>query len=154
MNKRLAVIVGVIVAILAIGAVVIYTGSNTGNDTASNTANDTSVNEEETAKDSHNQGASQSEQSTALPQEANAVTISDFAFDPKQITVKVGTTVTWTNQDSVQHNVKMENGSTDGPSSELLAKGESYSYTFKKAGVYNYLCTPHPYMKGTVTVTE
>jgi plastocyanin len=42
--------------------------------------------------------------------------------------------------------------SADAPSSELLAKGESYSFTFKKAGTYTYHCTPHPYMKGTVVV--
>lgn len=143
MNKRLAVIVGVIAIVVLVGGVVLYAGSDTGNDAANTAANAT---QDQTANDPN--------QSSEASQAENAVTISNFAFGPKQITVKVGTTVTWTNQDSVKHDIKMENGSSEGPSSELLAKGESYSYTFDRAGTYNYLCTPHPYMKGTVTVTE
>jgi amicyanin len=82
----------------------------------------------------------------------NSVTIQDFAFSPKNITVKVGTSVTWTNQDSVKHNVASDDeGGPDGP---LLAKGETYSYTFKKVGTFDYHCAPHPYMKATVTVTN
>ncbi len=86
--------------------------------------------------------------------EATAVSIQDYNFGPKDIKVKVGTTVTWTNQDSVHHTVTADNASADAPKSELFGKGETYSFTFKKAGTYSYHCEPHPYMKGTVTVTE
>jgi len=83
----------------------------------------------------------------------DSVEIKDYAFSPKTITVKKGTKVTWTNQDSVQHDVTSD---TDGkgPSSELLSKGESYSFTFDEVGTFTYHCSPHPYMKGTVVVTE
>lgn len=164
MNKRaIAIVVGIVVALIV--GLLAYVASNRNNDTAdktstSNNANASNDNEEAATEnmdmptqDSQSQAPSESDQSAAS-RETDEVTISDFAFGPKQISIKVGTTVTWTNQDSVEHNVKMENGSSDGPSSELLGKGESYSYTFKKAGVYSYLCTPHPTMKGTVTVTE
>lgn len=84
----------------------------------------------------------------------NTVTIKDFAFNPGTITVKAGTKVTWTNEDSVSHTVTADNPSSDAPASGNIAKGQSYSFTFTKAGTYAYHCTPHPYMKATVIVTE
>jgi amicyanin len=82
----------------------------------------------------------------------NAVTIKNFAFAPTALKVKVGTTVTWTNQDSDAHTVtSQDNG---GPlSSAALNTGQTYSYTFTKPGTYAYLCTIHPFMTATVTVT-
>jgi amicyanin len=79
-----------------------------------------------------------------------AIRIANSAFATTNLTVKVGTTVTWTNDDSVRHNVVSSvEGGPDGP---LLAKGESYSFTFSKAGTFPYICQPHPFMKGTVVV--
>ncbi|MBI2109238.1 MAG: cupredoxin family copper-binding protein [Parcubacteria group bacterium] len=78
-------------------------------------------------------------------------TIQGFAFSPASITVKKGTTIVWTNKDSVGHTVT---GGGGGPDSRLLGEGESYSFTFNNAGVFNYVCSPHPSMRGTVTVTE
>lgn len=80
------------------------------------------------------------------------VDITGFKFAPATLTVKKGTKVTWTSQDSVKHNASSsDNEGFKGP---LLAKGESYSYTFNQVGTYNYICDPHPFMKGSVTVTE
>ena len=84
----------------------------------------------------------------------NSVTIKDFAFNPGTVTVKVGTKVTWTNEDSVSHTVTADTPSADAPASGNIAKGESYSFTFAKVGTYAYHCTPHPYMKAKVIVTE
>jgi len=84
--------------------------------------------------------------------EANAVTIKGFAFSPAEIKVKVGTKVTWTNQDSVRHTVTADE--SEGPKSELFGKGETYSFTFTKVGTFAYHCEAHPQMHGTVTVTE
>jgi plastocyanin len=89
----------------------------------------------------------------AAPVAANAVTIKGFAFSPAAITVKVGTTVTWTNQDADAHTVTSQNNS--GPlSSAALNTGQTFSYTFTKPGTYAYLCTIHPFMTATVTVTS
>ena len=77
------------------------------------------------------------------------VEIKNFAFGPKTLTVKKGTTITFTNQDSVGHTATADDGSFD---TGLLAKGESGSATFDKAGTYTYHCTPHPYMKATIVV--
>lgn len=83
---------------------------------------------------------------------SNQVTIESYSFSPASITVKAGTTVTWTNKDSVSHTVAADQSA--GPSSSLLARGQSYSYTFATAGSYPYHCGIHPGMKGTVTVTQ
>jgi len=81
---------------------------------------------------------------------ATAVSIENFKFSPSSITVKKGTTITWTQMDSTPHTVTVEKG--DGPDSPLLQKGETYSYKFDNVGTYAYHCKPHPYMKGTIVV--
>lgn len=82
----------------------------------------------------------------------NQVTIQNLAFNSNDITVKKGTTVTWTNQDSIAHNVVSSGSGSLG--SELLAQGESYSFTFNETGTFNYFCEPHPQMVGSVTVVD
>ena len=89
----------------------------------------------------------------SAPVATSTVEIKNFDFTPANITVKKGTKVTWTNQDSVEHTVTETDGKT-GPDSQLLAQDESYSFTYDTVGTFAYDCTPHPYMKGTVTVTE
>ena len=80
------------------------------------------------------------------------MTIKNFAFAPAALTVKAGTTVTWTNQDADAHTVTSKDGG--GPlASAALNTGQTYSYTFAKPGTYAYLCTIHPFMTATVTVT-
>ena len=75
--------------------------------------------------------------------------ISNFRFNPASLTIHVGDTVTWTNQDSVQHTATANNHSFD---TGLLKKGQSASHTFSAAGTFTYFCAVHPYMKGTVVV--
>jgi plastocyanin len=90
-----------------------------------------------------------------------AVTIAGSAFGPSKIEVSVGTTVTWTNNDGVPHTVtSTESDDVDSATSGLfdsgaLQTGESFSYTFTKAGDYPYECTIHasmPSMHGVVEV--
>ncbi|HVW66486.1 MAG TPA: cupredoxin family copper-binding protein [Candidatus Peribacteraceae bacterium] len=81
----------------------------------------------------------------------SSVTIQNFQFAPQSITIKAGTTVTWTNQDSVSHTVTGDNG---GPASGGISQGQTYSYTFTTPGTFTYHCTFHPMMKGTVVVTQ
>jgi plastocyanin len=78
-----------------------------------------------------------------------AVVIENYAYSPATLTVSVGTTVTWTNQDTVKHTVTTQTQLFD---SGLLAKDESFSYTFNQKGDFDYYCRPHPYMKGKVSV--
>jgi amicyanin len=79
----------------------------------------------------------------------HAVAIADFAFAPATLTITVGDTVTWTNEDAVEHTATSTGGAFD---SGLLAQGESFSFTFTAAGTYDYLCTPHPTMTGRIVV--
>lgn len=84
--------------------------------------------------------------------ETNKIVTKDFTFSPASITIKVGTTVTWTNEDSVPHQI------ADKPNGDMfksgqLSQGQSYSFTFDKAGEYDYLCLIHPNMTGKVIVT-
>lgn len=86
---------------------------------------------------------------------AVTATISNFKFEPISIKVKKGSTITWTNNDDVQHDVTSDSDSElRGLNSDLLAKGESYSFVFTEVGKYTYHCRPHPYMTGTVEVVE
>jgi amicyanin len=77
------------------------------------------------------------------------VVIENFAYSPPTLTVPVGTTVTWTNKDSVGHTVTTRTSLFD---SGLLSKGQTFSYTFNQKGTYDYYCTVHPYMAGKIIV--
>jgi plastocyanin len=87
---------------------------------------------------------------TVAPLSGNVdVAISGFAFSPAALTVKVGTTVKWTNQDSVGHTVVADDNSWG---SGNLNQGDSFSFAFNTAGTYAYHCGVHPNMKATITV--
>jgi plastocyanin len=81
---------------------------------------------------------------------AGAVTIQGFAFNPQEITVAVGDTVTWTNMDSATHTVTFDEGDD---SSGNIANGDTYEETFDTAGTFAYHCSIHSSMTGTVTVS-
>ena len=81
--------------------------------------------------------------------EAIPVAIKNFRFAPAILTIKVGDTVAWTNEDNAPHTVE-SSGMTF--KSDELSKGGKYSYTFTKAGEYNYICGIHPSMKGSIKV--
>lgn len=84
----------------------------------------------------------------------NIVNIKNYMFAPAAIKVAPGSTVTWTNQDDVSHTITADTASIDSPSSMDIAKGQSYSFQFKVAGTYSYHCFPHPYMHGSVIVSN
>ncbi|GAB3975870.1 hypothetical protein GCM10029978_061130 [Actinoallomurus acanthiterrae] len=85
------------------------------------------------------------------PVAANAVSIKSFAFGPASVSVKVGTTVTWTNQDEEPHTVTADGGAFRSPT---LGSGKTFRFTFTKPGSYPYSCTIHPFMRGTVVVQK
>ncbi len=77
-----------------------------------------------------------------------AVTIDNFTFSPAELTVKVGTTVTWTNHDDIPHTVV----SAGKFRSKTLDTDDSFSFTFTAAGDYKYFCSLHPHMTGMIKV--
>src|SRR5215210_8349789 len=87
----------------------------------------------------------------ASAQDEMTVSIQDFFFDPDQITVAPGTTVTWVNDGEEPHTSTADDGTWD---SGTLQPGESYSFTFDEPGDYSYLCEIHPDMTATINVSE
>jgi plastocyanin len=79
--------------------------------------------------------------------QTKAVSIANFRFNPDSITVKIGDTVSWSNDDQAPHQVA---GSIFG--SQPLNTGDSYSFTFTQAGTYDYHCAIHPTMTGQIIV--
>ena len=77
-----------------------------------------------------------------------SIMIDNFTFEPAQLSVKVGTTVTWKNRDDIPHTVV----SAGKFRSKTLDTDDSYSFTFTAAGDYTYFCSLHPHMKGTIKV--
>jgi len=76
------------------------------------------------------------------------VMIDNFTFEPAQLTVKAGTTVTWTNRDDIPHTVV----SAGKFRSKTMDTDGTFSFTFTSAGDYKYFCSLHPHMTGTVKV--
>jgi plastocyanin len=132
--KRTILIISGVLALSILGVVVLNGGAGKqNNDSATHSANSSS---------------------NDVKPGQNEVIISDFAFQPSKITIKKGTTVTWTNRDSAHHDITPDQPSDNFKASKLLSKGESYSFTFNTAGHYSYHCSPHPYMKANIEVTE
>lgn len=90
----------------------------------------------------------------AAKEEGSSVNIQGFSFNPKILTISEGTVVTWTNRDGVPHTVTSgSRRSSDGLfDSGSLAKGDTFSYKFNKAGSYEYFCPFHPGMEATIIV--
>ena len=77
-----------------------------------------------------------------------AISIDNFTFGPKQLTVKAGTTVTWTNHDDIPHGIA--SSSNTFKRSQALDTNDTFSFTFTTPGTYQYFCYLHPNMVGTV----
>jgi plastocyanin len=120
------VLVGMFIAVLVLGAVAL-TGCGSGGSSSSGTAGTTPP---------------------ATTAGGTAVTIQNFAFSPASVNVKVGDSVTWTNKDSATHQLAGDGGIASDP----LATGAAYTQKFDTAGSFNYHCSIHPSMTGTVVV--
>jgi plastocyanin len=86
-------------------------------------------------------------QSQATPATENTINIQNFAFSPSTLTVKKGTVVTWTNNDSAPHTIK---SATFNSSS--MSKGQTFSFAFDTVGTFDYSCGIHPSMTGKIIV--
>lgn len=81
---------------------------------------------------------------------ATVVSIDNFTFAPQTLTVKAGTTVTWTNRDDIPHGIAATNNAFTR--SKALDTEDSFSFTFTTPGSYQYFCYVHPHMTGTIVV--
>ena len=102
-----------------------------------------------------NQSAAANGESVGPRSEPGAVvTIQLFQYQPERLEIKAGTTVTWVNQDDIQHTVMLgtpenRNGAVSLP---LSGKGATASFTFDHPGDYEYFCERHPSMRGQIRV--
>lgn len=150
MNKTVLGIVVAIAAVLAILGVVIT--NNRQPSTTPSTINQMSASSDQPTNSSNQSSNNQ----TTEPSSVTTIEMKGSSFSPANIKIKKGTTVTWTNKDSVQHDVAPDDPSPAFKGSgRLLSKGESYSFTFNTVGKYTYFCTPHAsFMKGTIEVVD
>jgi plastocyanin len=81
--------------------------------------------------------------------EDTVVEIENFTFNPPEVTIRLGTTVTWKNADDIPHSVVEDNTTFR---SKALDTGETFSMTFANAGEIGYFCGLHPHMKGKIIV--
>lgn len=109
-------------------------------------ATDTAAEAVDVAEDEAGTGA---DADTAAAQEV-AVSIIDFSFEPQVLEIPVGSTVTWTNNDTAQHTATSTDGVWD---SGILDQGGSFSFTFDTVGTFDYICSLHPNMTGQIVVT-
>lgn len=128
MKKRTIIII--IITLLLIGAVLMMQNSDSMDD----------------------KGLSEERSSAQTQSDPNTVSIKNFKFSAQNLAVKKGTTVTWKNTDTARHNINFSDSQL--VDSELLDQNGTYSYTFDLIGEFEYSCTPHPFMKATITVTE
>ena len=137
MNKNWLVIVAVLV--LAVGGYLVLSRNNLSN--SPTVAPSPTMTMQPTAV------------STTEPsvQNQSQIEIKNFSFSPASTTVKVGTTIKWTNNDSAPHTITSDNGVFG---SGTLDPGQTFSFAFKQTGSFPYHCSIHTYMQGKVTVTQ
>jgi plastocyanin len=87
--------------------------------------------------------------SVAETSDTAKIVVKDFMFNPTPLTVKAGSTVTWTNMDDEPHTVVSD---TAVFKSGGMDTNESFSYKFDKPGTYHFACSIHPRMVGTIVV--
>jgi plastocyanin len=127
----------ILVLVALAGVMVMVAGCTSSSNTSPSPANSTVTST-----------ASTSTASTSTASQ-NSVAIQNYAFNPSTLTIQKGANVTWTNYDSVQHHVVSDSSAFSSP---LLNKGDTYTHQFNNTGSFSYICSIHPYMKGTIVV--
>lgn len=138
------------IVLLALGFVACGDGDGNGNDSGSTGAETTGTAEEPTG-DSAGVGGVNAPAPSGDAVLSEKVEIVDFAYDPDPVRIEEGGKVIWINEDSAPHTATAEDGSFD---TGTLEEGKLKSETFKESGTYEYICSIHPDMHGTVEVVE
>jgi plastocyanin len=146
----------ILVAALAAGALAVAgcgsdDNGSSSSDTGAAAPSTTTSTPTPTPTTESTESTSSSESSSSSGKEVD-IDMRNIAFDPKQITVKVGQKIKWENYDAVDHNVVATKG--DDFKSKNFGKGGEYEYTVDKPGTITYVCTLHPGMEGTIAVTQ
>ena len=105
---------------------------------------------EETTEQTTEESAEEPAEDTGGGGGGAEVAMENIKFAPAEVTVAAGDTVTWTNNDSAPHDVTADGFKSGEPGG--MQQGDAYERTFQKAGSFDYVCTVHPGMEGSVTV--
>lgn len=133
---------------IAIGALALA-GCGSSSSSSSGSSN-TSTGSSSAGTTSSSSGSSASGGTSASSAKGASVSMKNIKFNPAKITAKAGQTITWTNDDSVQHNVTAKSGAKF--QSSLIPTGGTYKFKITKPGVVKYVCTIHPGMNGEIDV--
>lgn len=140
-------IIALVFACLALAVVAAGCGGANNSSSSSDSGSTGAAASPSASTDTTSSGSSSSSGSGAV-----TIKMQNIAFAPKSVTVKVGQTIKWENDDTVDHNVTATAG--EQFKSKDFGKGGTYSYKVDKAGTIKYACTLHPGMEGTITVTK
>ncbi len=156
--KKAIIIILVVIGLIG-GFIFVTKSPNNQSETSGGSTQSVSGVLSETNKslvDGHIRTAIKKQAIDATDQQNVDVNIGDFFFDPTVLKIRRGTTVTWTNNGMIGHDVKTDKSSPkQGPASKMLNKGDNYSFTFDEAGLYLYFCSPHPtQMRAAIEVVE
>lgn len=136
-------------AVLALGIVAVGCGDDDDGDSGAGTTTEQTTTEQATTTDeTETEGGGAAGGGGG----AESVDIVDIDFDPREITVPAGTTVTWTNTGDLPHTVTKDSGPGEDFDSGSLSSGDTFEQTFTEPGTYDYLCTIHANQNGTVIV--
>ena len=145
--KRYTIVILFVVSVLLLSSCGFHTGLGSVLNPSSNTAKSAKK-----VKATHTPpapGASTAATSTPSSATDNTISIKNMAFTPNNLQIKAGTTVTWVNNDTVQHTVTSDTKVFDsGP----IDPGSNFTYTFTQAGSFTYHCDIHKSMTATITV--
>lgn len=134
---------------LALGLVATACGGDDEDDSAGNGA----TTEQTTATETTETDATETDEDTAGGDgEQVEVDVVDTDYEPREVTVAAGSTITWTNTGDLPHTVTKTEGPGDEFDSGVLETGDTYEQTLDSAGTIDYVCTIHPNQRGTITV--
>lgn len=148
MNKTILISIVVVILIILVGGYFIFYKSSQGSYVPNNT-NNTNLTPDTNVPPSENTPETADQWPTPPVNLTASVSIKNFAFSPTPLTIKAGTIVVWTNNDSAPHQIK-----SDTFGSVVLNNGQIFSFTFSTVGQYNYSCSIHPSMQGKIIVTQ
>lgn len=145
MSNVSKIIVAALVILLLAGGVFVMTRDDDVPESTNQTNNDQT---DDSADNSEDEATEESESDIGVEtNEVSIVSSSSTGFNPSIIRIKPGTKVTWTNNNSLPHIVEF-----DDESSDSLDQGDTFEKTFETVGTYEYSCSIHPNMTGTVIV--
>jgi plastocyanin len=131
-----------ILACLVLGIVAVGCGDDDSSD------DDAATTEQQATTEQGSGGAS----GDAQAQKDVSVDVVDIDYDPREVTVAKGGTITWTNTGDLPHTVTKDGGPGPDFSSDTLNNGDTYEETFDTVGTIDYVCKIHPQQQGTITV--